>query len=145
MLGSTTPVAYVSNLFLYNGEEAIGTSTIGVTGLLVANSGHNVNVIDVNTNRITNLIQVPINPAKPPHGYVDAKSKRHHALVRTDINQYLQRQHGVYTSASAPLRRAVLSVGSEPAPVALFSKVRRTAAAMEFYLPEHPVWSPASV
>jgi len=113
MLGSTTPVAYVSNLFLYNGEEAIGTSTIGVTGLLVANSGHNVNVIDVNTNRITNLIQVPINPSEAASmAYVDARvnaTTLWSGLTSTNIYN-ANTGYNVGIGTSSPPQ--VLSVGS---------------------------------
>jgi hypothetical protein len=63
-IGTTTAPASVGNLILYNGKAAIGTSTLGTAGLLVANSGHNVNVVDVNTNRIVGLSLIPINSSE---------------------------------------------------------------------------------
>jgi hypothetical protein len=68
-IGTTSVPASVGNLFLYSGKAAIGTSTLGTAGLLVANSGHNVNVIDVNTNRIVGLSLIPINDSEATSKY----------------------------------------------------------------------------
>ncbi|MDD4902577.1 MAG: carbohydrate binding domain-containing protein [Patescibacteria group bacterium] len=60
-LGSTSP-SVVSDFFIYNGKAAIASSSLGAATLLVSSpSAPNVNVIDVDGNRIVGLATVPVN------------------------------------------------------------------------------------